>query len=142
MSRTRIDGRLLDLRNGRIDLTHGAGGRATAQLVAELFAPHFDCGDNIWLRQGNDQAIMPPLDGRLAFSTDCHVVTPLFFPGGDILRGLKKPSDCKVFGTACTPAAPLGACMVSSEGACAAYYQYGRFLHKAPTDTLTSGERA
>ena len=50
---------------------------------------------------------------------------------GDILRGLKKPSDCKVFGTACTPAAPLGACMVSSEGACAAYYQYGRFLEPA-----------
>ena len=84
MSRTRIDGRPLDLRNGRIDLTHGAGGRATAQLVAELFAPHFDRGDNLWLRQGNDQAIMPPIDGRLAFSTDCHVVTPLFFPGGDI----------------------------------------------------------
>ena len=51
---------------------------------------------------------------------------------GDILRGLKKPSDCKIFGTACTPATPMGACMVSSEGACAAYYQYGRFLHKAP----------
>jgi len=84
MSRARIDGRPLDLRHGRIDLTYGAGGRATAQLVAELFAPHFDRGDNIWLRQGNDQAIMPPLDGRLAFSTDCHVVTPLFFPGGDI----------------------------------------------------------
>jgi hydrogenase expression/formation protein HypD len=50
---------------------------------------------------------------------------------GEILRGLKKPSDCKVFGAACTPATPLGACMVSSEGACAAYYQYGRFLHKA-----------
>ena len=53
---------------------------------------------------------------------------------GDILRGLKKPSDCKVFGHACTPAAPLGACMVSSEGACAAHYHYGRFMqpvHKA-----------
>jgi hydrogenase expression/formation protein HypD len=46
---------------------------------------------------------------------------------GPILRGQAKPSDCKVFGTACTPANPLGACMVSSEGACAAYYQYGRF---------------
>jgi len=84
MNRARIDGRRLDLRDGRIDLTHGAGGRATAQLVAELFAPHFDRGDNVWLRQGNDQAIMPQPDGRLALSTDCHVVTPLFFPGGDI----------------------------------------------------------
>lgn len=46
---------------------------------------------------------------------------------GDILRGRCKPIDCKVFGTACTPATPLGACMVSSEGACAAHYQYARF---------------
>ncbi|MFM7471742.1 MAG: hydrogenase formation protein HypD [Nodosilinea sp.] len=44
---------------------------------------------------------------------------------GDILRGVKKPWNCQVFGTACTPATPLGACMVSSEGACAAYYRYG-----------------
>jgi hydrogenase expression/formation protein HypD len=46
---------------------------------------------------------------------------------GEILRGLKRPVDCKMFGTACTPDHPLGACMVSSEGACAAYYSYGRF---------------
>lgn len=45
---------------------------------------------------------------------------------GDILKGMKKPWDCRIFGTACTPAHPLGACMVSSEGACAAYYKYGR----------------
>lgn len=45
---------------------------------------------------------------------------------GEILKGVKKPWDCKVFGTACTPESPLGACMVSSEGACAAYYKYGR----------------
>jgi len=50
---------------------------------------------------------------------------------GDILRGLKKPSDCKVFSNACTPTTPLGACMVSSEGACAAYYHYGRFMQPA-----------
>jgi len=63
---------------------------------------------------------------------------------GEILRGLKKPSDCKLFGTACTPATPMGACMVSSEGACAAYYQYGRFLHPvAPMPkTATAGASA
>ncbi len=44
---------------------------------------------------------------------------------GEILRGAKRPSDCRVFGGACTPDSPLGACMVSSEGACAAWYQYG-----------------
>jgi hydrogenase expression/formation protein HypD len=47
---------------------------------------------------------------------------------GDILRGEKKPQDCKVFGTACKPTTPLGSCMVSSEGACAAYYKYGNLL--------------
>ncbi len=45
---------------------------------------------------------------------------------GEILRGLKKPGQCSAFGTRCTPEHPLGAPMVSSEGACAAYYQYGR----------------
>ena len=46
---------------------------------------------------------------------------------GPILRGLKQPRDCKLFGTACTPETPIGACMVSSEGSCAAYWAYGRF---------------
>ncbi|HEX5710349.1 MAG TPA: hydrogenase formation protein HypD [Sulfuricurvum sp.] len=47
---------------------------------------------------------------------------------GDILRGLAKPQECSVFGTACKPSSPLGSCMVSSEGACAAYYKYGNLL--------------
>ncbi|HSC65972.1 MAG TPA: hydrogenase formation protein HypD [Caldimonas sp.] len=46
---------------------------------------------------------------------------------GAILRGVKHPRECKVFGTVCTPETPIGSCMVSSEGACAAYYSYGRF---------------
>lgn len=46
---------------------------------------------------------------------------------GAVLRGIKKPTDCKVFGTACTPETPIGSCMVSSEGACAAHYTYGRY---------------
>ena len=45
---------------------------------------------------------------------------------GPILRGVKAPLDCKLFGTVCTPDTPMGACMVSSEGACAAHYTYGR----------------
>jgi len=45
---------------------------------------------------------------------------------GEVLVGAIKPWECKVFGTACTPEKPLGTCMVSSEGACAAYYSYGR----------------
>ncbi|MXS82838.1 hydrogenase formation protein HypD [Nitrosomonas oligotropha] len=46
---------------------------------------------------------------------------------GAILRGVKRPQDCKIFGTVCTPENPVGSCMVSSEGACAAHYSYGRF---------------
>ena len=50
---------------------------------------------------------------------------------GAILRGVKRPTDCKLFGTVCTPENPMGSCMVSSEGACAAHYTYGRFRDMA-----------
>jgi hydrogenase expression/formation protein HypD len=46
---------------------------------------------------------------------------------GAILRGVKQPSGCRLFATVCTPENPMGSCMVSSEGACAAHYTYGRF---------------
>ncbi|WP_456404670.1 hydrogenase formation protein HypD [Thiolapillus sp.] len=51
-----------------------------------------------------------------------------------ILRGVKKPTDCKLFGTVCTPENPMGSCMVSSEGACAAYWTYGRFQKRSPRE--------
>lgn len=54
-----------------------------------------------------------------------------------ILRGVKKPTDCKLFGTVCTPDNPMGSCMVSSEGACAAYWTYGRFRNGANTTKTT-----
>lgn len=78
--------RPLDLKHGRIDMSHGAGGRAGAQLVEELFLRHLD---NPFLRQGDDGAVLPAptfdsAAGKLVLSTDCHVVSPLFFPGGDI----------------------------------------------------------
>ena len=71
----------LDTRRGTVDMTHGSGGRAMAQLIEELFVKHFD---NALLRQGNDQAVFEVPAGRLVMSTDGHVVSPLFFPGGDI----------------------------------------------------------
>jgi hydrogenase expression/formation protein HypD len=49
---------------------------------------------------------------------------------GDVLRGLTKPADCKLFGTVCSPETPMGSCMVSPEGACAAHWTYGRFRDK------------
>jgi hydrogenase expression/formation protein HypD len=54
---------------------------------------------------------------------------------GAILRGIKQPAECKIFGTVCTPENPVGSCMVSSEGACAAHYTYGRFKVR---DALTA----
>ena len=71
----------LDFKRGRIDLTHGAGGRAAAQLVAELFRPQFD---NAWLAAANDGACFAVPAGRMVMATDSHVVSPIFFPGGDI----------------------------------------------------------
>lgn len=73
--------RPLDLKHGRVDLTHGSGGRAMAQLIEQLFAAAFD---NEYLAAGNDGArfALPP--GRVVMATDSHVVSPLFFPGGDI----------------------------------------------------------
>jgi hydrogenase expression/formation protein HypD len=63
---------------------------------------------------------------------------------GQILKGAKKPRDCPAFGTQCTPATPLGATMVSAEGACAAYYAYGRHLEpagpRARREATTRGE--
>jgi hydrogenase expression/formation protein HypE len=74
--------RPLDIKRGRVDMNHGAGGRATAQLVSELFARAFD---NPALRQGNDGAALDlPAGHRLVMATDAHVISPLFFPGGDI----------------------------------------------------------
>lgn len=67
---------------GRVELIHGAGGRAMAELIAAIFAPALA---NPYLAQGNDQASLPiPSGGRLVMSTDGAVVSPLFFPGGDI----------------------------------------------------------
>ena len=75
--------RPLDLKHGRVDMAHGAGGKAMAQLIHELFARHLG---NEWLDQGDDGAVLPaPAPGeQLVMATDSHVVSPLFFPGGDI----------------------------------------------------------
>jgi hydrogenase expression/formation protein HypE len=73
--------RPIDFKHGHVDLSHGGGGRAMAHLVEQLFQRAFD---NEWLNQRNDQALLPQPGGRIVMSTDCHVVSPLFFPGGDI----------------------------------------------------------
>ena len=74
--------RPLDIRSGCVDMGHGAGGRAAAQLIEELFLAAFD---NEYLRQGDDGAALAiPVGAKLVMATDGHVVSPLFFSGGDV----------------------------------------------------------
>lgn len=73
--------RKLDLKNGRIDMSHGSGGKTMAQLVDEVFVKAFA---NPLLEQRNDQAMFEVAAGRMVVTTDSYVVSPLFFPGGDI----------------------------------------------------------
>ena len=78
---SRFSSRPLDVRTGRVELSHGSGGRAMAQLIGQVFHPALD---NEWLRQGNDQAAFDVEGGRMVMTTDGYVISPLFFPGGDI----------------------------------------------------------
>ena len=73
--------RRLDIKNGRVDLSHGSGGRAMTQLIADIF---HEALDNDWLKRGNDQAAFDVAAGRMVMTTDGYVISPLFFPGGDI----------------------------------------------------------
>ncbi len=69
-----------------------------------------------------------PWDAELRFQVPgLRVADPKACQCGEVLKGVIKPWECKVFGTACTPETPIGTCMVSPEGACAAYFNYGRF---------------
>ncbi|WP_423201618.1 hydrogenase expression/formation protein HypE [Fluoribacter gormanii] len=71
----------LNFKEGIINLTHGSGGRAMAQLIEQMFLAAFD---NRWLAERNDQACFSVSTGRMVMTTDAHVISPLFFPGGDI----------------------------------------------------------
>jgi len=104
-------------------------GNPTARKLVETY---FDPCDARWRGLGeipqSGLALKPEFavwDARFRFSPEPKTAgSPGGCHCGDVLRGLLEPNDCPLFGQACTPEQPLGACMVSSEGACAAYYQY------------------
>ncbi len=73
---------------------------------------------------------------------ECSIADNKACECGAILRGVKQPRDCKIFGTVCTPENPIGSCMVSSEGACAAYYRYGRFRANNPMTAENSCQQS
>jgi hydrogenase expression/formation protein HypD len=83
------------------------------------------------------RADFAPLDAELRFEVPgLRVADPKACQCGEVLKGVIKPWECRVFGTACTPETPIGTCMVSPEGACAAYFNYGRFSLAAERDKL------
>ena len=73
--------RPLNFKTGKVEMNFGAGGKASAQLIADLFAKNFS---NEFLDQGDDGARLPQPKGELVMATDSHVVSPIFFAGGDI----------------------------------------------------------
>lgn len=77
----RKPGPKINFKHGTVEMNHGAGGKATHQLIEQLFLKAFS---NEWLLQRNDQACFTVPNSRLVITTDAHVISPLFFPGGDI----------------------------------------------------------
>jgi hydrogenase expression/formation protein HypD len=112
-------------------------------VLAEVFElrPHFE-----WRGLGfiSQSALMlrsefAAFDAERRFRVPgVRVADPKACQCGEVLKGVIKPWECKVFGTACTPETPIGTCMVSSEGACAAYYNFGR-MHREAAVTLGRG---
>ncbi|MBN9619578.1 MAG: hydrogenase formation protein HypD [Actinobacteria bacterium] len=103
-------------------------------LLGEVFElrPHFEWRGLGFISQSalklNDR--YADFDAELRYNMPgIRVADPKACQCGEVLKGVIKPWECKVFGTACTPETPIGTCMVSPEGACAAYYNFGR-LHR------------
>jgi hydrogenase expression/formation protein HypD len=115
-----------------------AGNRKALEVMCEVFEPrqYFEWrGLGSIPRSGlKMRQKYAAFDAERKFAVPgLQIADPKACQCGEILKGVLKPWECKVFGTACTPETPIGACMVSSEGACAAYYNYGRLSKVAHT---------
>jgi hydrogenase expression/formation protein HypD len=118
------------------------GNQTARDLVFEVF----EVGDRKWRGVGS----IPKSGYKIRYEYRDHDAERRFEVGdivtnessacisGLVLRGLKKPCDCPAFGKECTPQHPLGATMVSAEGACAAYYQYGRYLDTRESESTSA----
>ena len=111
------------------------GSTTAMRMLADVFElrPHFEWRGLGFIAQ-SALTLKPEFaqwDAEKKFEVPGHrVADPKACQCGEVLKGALKPWECKVFGTACTPETPIGTCMVSSEGACAAYFNYGRFRAK------------
>jgi len=111
------------------------GNRRALEVLAEVFVlrPHFEWRGMGFISQSGLALsdAYADFDAELRYSVPgVRVADPKACQCGEVLKGVIKPWECKVFGTACTPERPIGTCMVSSEGACAAYYNFGRFARE------------
>jgi hydrogenase expression/formation protein HypD len=138
---------LKQIRTGRCEvenqysrIVRDEGNPRALKLLADVFVlrPHFEWRGLGFIAQSG-LALRPDLS---AFDAEVYyevpgvrVADPKACQCGEVLKGVIRPWECKVFGTACTPETPIGTCMVSSEGACAAYYNFGR-MHREAAVTL------
>jgi hydrogenase expression/formation protein HypD len=111
------------------------GNARALEVMAEVFAlrPHFEWRGLGFISQSALRLsdAYADLDAERRFGVPgVRVADPKACQCGEVLKGVIKPWECKVFGTACTPDHAIGTCMVSPEGACAAYYNYGRFARE------------
>jgi hydrogenase expression/formation protein HypD len=119
------------------------GNAKALQVIGEVMElrPYFE-----WRGLGFiSQSALKVRDAYAAFDAErifelpgVRVADPKACQCGEVLKGVIKPWECKVFGTACTPETPIGTCMVSSEGACAAYYNFGRFTRERVREATRS----
>ncbi len=121
-----------DVENQYFRLVTAAGNRIAQREVADIFElrPSFEWRGlgELPLSALRLRGAYADLDAERRFSIE--TIPAADNPAcecGDILRGIKKPAECKLFGTLCSPETPMGSCMVSPEGACAAHWTYGRF---------------
>ncbi len=129
-----------EVENQYVRAVQRAGNRRAQEIVAEVY----EICDRPWRGLGviprsglRLRAAFRSYDAEQRFPLgNLTVIEPPECRSGEVLQGLLRPPECSAFGTRCTPDHPLGAPMVSSEGACAAYYHYGRVNHAEPTESL------
>jgi hydrogenase expression/formation protein HypD len=141
---------VLQLEEGRVEVENQysrvlgrEGNRAAQKIIQRVFV----VSDRKWRGVGmiheSGFKLSPEfrdLDAEHRFEVDAIATAePSVCISGQILQGIKKPHDCPAFGTGCTPQRPLGATMVSAEGACAAYYAYGRHLNDPQLVSIGGG---
>jgi hydrogenase expression/formation protein HypD len=138
--RQRAEGRV-EVQNQYARVVRSDGNRRALELIGATMQlrPFFEWRGLGFISQ-SALALRPEFaawDAEVRFDVPgVRVTDPKACQCGEVLKGVIKPWECRVFGTACTPETPIGTCMVSPEGACAAYFNYGRYslMNKGAAD--------